>query len=63
MFILFVIYSIVLIRISHLTVAQETDKTSGLTYEKSPITKELNPDRFYSILVVVSVILVWIYFA
>ena len=63
MFILFVIYSIVLIRISHLTVAPETDKTSRLTYERSPITKELNPDRFYSILVIVSVILVWIYLA
>ena len=41
MFILFMIYSIVLIRISHLTVALETDKTSGLTYGRSPITKHL----------------------
>jgi hypothetical protein len=62
-FILFVICSIVLFGVSYLSPVPGTDKTSGLTYEKSPITKKLNPDRFYSILVVVSVILVWIYFA
>ena len=62
-FILFVICSIVLFGVSYFSPVPGTDKTSGLTYEKSPITKELNPDRFYSILVVVSVILVWIYFA
>jgi len=43
-FILFVICSIVLFGVSYLSPVPGTDKTSGLTYEKSPITKELNPD-------------------
>jgi PDZ domain-containing secreted protein len=73
-FILFVICSIVLVQVSYLTPAPGTVKTLGLTYERSAKTREPSlglimttvkvvEDRLYSILLILAVILVWIFFA
>jgi len=73
-FILFVICTIVLVGVSYFTPAPGTDKTSGLTYERSAKIREPSlgsimtmvkvvEDRLYSILLILAVILVWIFFA
>ena len=76
--ILAIIAGIVLLRLRSVlgrrTGHEKTDKTSGLTYERSAKTREPSlgsimtmvkvvEDRLYSILLILAVILVWIFFA
>jgi len=75
-FYLFIICSVVLIGVSYLYPKPSTEKILGLTYEKAPQMETEEPnfrqmmvkiqnveDRFYSVLLILAVISVWIIFS
>ena len=73
-FYLFILCSIVLFVVSYITPEPDSVNTDGLTYERVEESTELTfesvqnltqgvEDRFYSVLLVVAVVAVWILFA
>ena len=73
-FYLFVLCSIILFIVSYNTPEPDFEKIKGLTYEKKEPSKELTfesvqkmtqgvEDRFYSVLLIIAVVAIWIFFA
>jgi len=66
--------SIILFIVSYNTPEPDFEKIKGLTYEKKEPSKELTfesvqkmtqgvEDRFYSVLLIIAVVAIWIFFA